>query len=296
VERATQTPVRTPTRDTDKSRRKTQDELVAMVVGADPPPASTRKGRDSTDGLSSLGTSVGKALALLDALGAGGLSLGVSELARRVDLPKSTAFRLLSCLEEGGYVVRRAREYSLGRRLFELGNQIAYCQPSGLRDIALPFLSDLYERTHQTVHLAILDGVDVLYLEKLFGHQSTKSPSHVGRRVPATCCGLGKAILAFSSPAVVDEVIAHGLPPRTRYTISINQLFLQELAQIREQGVAFDREEVALGLTCVAAPILHGDRAIAAISVTGSTTRFDPTSIVPAIRQVAAEISDRVHY
>jgi DNA-binding IclR family transcriptional regulator len=265
------------------------------VVGADSPLPSAANQRERPDALGSLGTSVGKALALLDALGAGGLSLGVSELARRVDLPKSTAFRLLSCLEDGGYVVRRAREYSLGRRLFELGNQIAYCQPSGLRDIALPFLSDLYERTHQTVHLAILDGVDVLYLEKLFGHQSTKSPSHVGRRVPAACCGLGKAMLAFSSPAVVDQVVAHGLRPRTRYTISVTQLFLEELELIRQQGVAFDREEVALGLTCVAAPILHGGRAIAAISVTGSTTRFDPTSIVPAVRQVAAEISERVH-
>ena len=92
---------------------------------------------------SSLGTSVGKALALLDALGSGSLSLGVSELARRADLPKSTAFRLLACLAEAGFVDRLGSEYCLGRRLFELGSQISYCRPRGLRDVALPFLMRL---------------------------------------------------------------------------------------------------------------------------------------------------------
>lgn len=263
-------------------------------VVEDVPKLSSVQERHRAERLPSLATSVGKALALLNALGADGHSLGVSELARRVDVPKSTAFRLLACLENDGYVVRRGREYSLGRRLFELGNQIGYCQPSGLRDIALPFLSELYERTHQTIHLAVLDGIDVLYLEKLFGHQATKSPSHVGRRVPAACSGLGKAMLAYSSPAVIDAVLRNGLRPRTHHTISVKQLFLQELAEIREKGVAFDREEVALGLTCVAAPILKGEHAVAAISVTGSTARFDPTSLVATVRRVADAISQRV--
>src|SRR5439155_11817975 len=94
----------------------------------------TAEPSDSEGRLSALSTSVGKALALLDALGSGAASLGVSELARRADLPKSTAFRLLACLEDAGYVDRIGTEYCLGRRLFELGNQIVYCQPSGLRD------------------------------------------------------------------------------------------------------------------------------------------------------------------
>ena len=238
---------------------------------------------------------MGKALALLDALGRGAPFVGVSELARDAHLPKSTAFRLLARLEEAGYVDRRGTEYCLGRRLFELGNQIAYCRPAGLRDVALPYLSELYERTHQIVHLAVLEGVDVLYLEKLFGHGHTKAPSHVGRRVPAACCGLGKALLAFGSPESVREVLAKGLEPRTLYTIASHQLFIEELTRIREQGVAYDREEVALGLTCIAAPILKGGQAVAAVSVSGPTSRFDPASMVHPVRRAASAIAERLH-
>ena len=238
-----------------------------------------------------LGTSVGKALALLDALGAGSPSLGVSELARRVDLPKSTAFRLLACLEKAGYVGRLGTEYHLGQRLFELGNQIAPCRPKGLRDIALPFMSDLVERSQQTVHLAVLDGVDVLYLEKLFGHRATRAPSRVGGRVPAACCGLGKAMLAHSSPALVNEVLSTGLERRTPYTISMRRLFVEELAEIRRVGLAFDREEAVLGLTCVAAPILKDGAAVAALSVTGPTVSFDPTDLASRLRLTATAIA-----
>jgi len=244
--------------------------------------------------LAALSTSVGKALALLDALGSGAASLGVSELSRRADLPKSTAFRLLACLEEAGYVDRIGTEYCLGRRLFELGNQIAFCQPSGLRDAALPYLSELYERTHHTVHLAVLDGVDVLYLEKLYGHDPTKSPSHVGRRVPAACCGLGKAMLAFGSAKSVHEVIGRGLERRTPYTIADPKLFLDELKRVREDGVAYDREEVVLGLTCVAAPILKNDVAVAAVSVSGPTSRYDPATMANPVRRAANAIAQRL--
>jgi DNA-binding IclR family transcriptional regulator len=218
----------------------------------------------------------------------------VSELARRADLPKSTAFRLLACLEEAGYVDRMGTAYCLGRRLFELGNQIAYCQPSGLRDIALPYLCELYERAHHIVHLAVLDGVDVLYLEKLFGHDPTKAPSHVGRRVPAACCALGKAMLAFGPPQSVRDVIEKGLQRRTPYTIAYPKLFLDELARVRKDGVAYDREEVALGLTCVAAPVLRGERAVAAVSVSGPTGRFDPATMVNPVRKAAAAIADQL--
>ena len=149
--------------------------------------------------------------------------MGVSELARGPTCPSQPPSGCLSCLEEAGYVDRRGTEYCLGRRLFELGNQIAYCRPMGLRDVALPYLSELYERTHHIVHLAVLEGVDVLYLEKLFGHDPTRAPSHVGRRVPAACCGLGKAMLAFSSPRRSErscpEVSTGERPTRSRTAV-----------------------------------------------------------------------------
>lgn len=247
---------------------------------------------DSTDRRD---TSIGKALALLEAFSGEVPSMGVSELARRAGVPKSTAHRLLCFLEGSGYVERVGTNFRLGRRLFELGNSIAFCRPRGLRDVALPYLTDLYERTHQVVHLAVLDGTDVLYLEKLFGHRQVRTPSHVGGRVPATCCGLGKALLAFGDPAAVDAAIAAGLRPRTPYTLASETLFRAELAHIRRDGVAYDREEVALGLTCVAAPIRKHGATIAAVSLAGPSGAFDPTQHAAAVRRAAVAIAADYH-
>jgi IclR family transcriptional regulator, KDG regulon repressor len=242
-----------------------------------------------------LDTSIGKALALLDAFTDDVPSMGASELARRAGVPKSTAHRLLCFLEGSGYVERAGTSFRLGRRLFELGNHIAYCRPRGLRDVALPYLTDLYERSHQVVHLAVLDGTDVLYLEKLFGHRHVRMPSHVGGRVPATCCGLGKALLAFGDTAAVDAAIAAGLRPRTPYTLASETLFRAELAHIRREGVAYDREEVALGLTCVAAPVRKQGAAVAAVSLAGRSGAFDPTKLATAVRRAAAAIAAEYH-
>ena len=242
-----------------------------------------------------LDTSIGKALALLDAFTEEMPSLGASELARRAGVPKSSAHRILLFLEANGYVERVGTNFRLGRRLFELGNHIAYCRPRGLRDIALPYLTDLYERSHQVVHLAVLDGIDVLYLEKLFGHRHVRTPSHVGGRVPATCCGLGKALLAFNGSGAVDQAIAAGLRPRTPYTLASETLFRADLAQIRREGVAYDRVEVAVGLTCVAAPVLKNGVAVAAVSVAGSSGEFDPTQHAAAVRRAALAIAAEYH-
>lgn len=237
-----------------------------------------------------IGTSVGKALALLSAFGSDD-ALGVTELARRTGLSKSTAHRLLAVLEQWSLVDRQGSRYCLGTRLFELGHQVPHRRAPSLRDVALPYLEDLYELTHETVHLAVIDRTDVLYVEKLYGHNYATSPSKVGGRIPAYCAGLGKAILAFSSPALVRQVIAEGLRARTPYTIVVPSLLIDELREIRRQGVAFDREEVTLGLTCIAAPVLDvAGNAVAAVSVSGATRRFDPRSIARAVREAADAI------
>lgn len=241
-----------------------------------------------------LATSVGKALALLSAFDSTTATLGVTELARRVRLPKSTAFRLLSTLESSGFVERRGTGYCVGHRLFELGNLTPNCRPRNLRDVALPYMVELLEVTHQTVHLAVLDGTDVLYLEKLFEHANVPSPSYVGGRVPARCSGIGKAMLAFAGPEVLRRVLDEPVERRTPYTMVSPGLFLEELGRARRDGVAFDREEVRLGLTCVGAPIRHRDGTIAGISVAGATGRFDPERAVNGLRRAAAAITQQL--
>jgi IclR family transcriptional regulator, KDG regulon repressor len=240
------------------------------------------------------GTSVGKAIALLEAFDRPG-GIGVSELSRSAGLPKSTAYRLLQILEEWQFIERAGRRYRLGSRLFELGNRVPYCTPRSLRDIAHPFLEELYELSHETVHLAVLNGTDVLYLEKLYGHNPVRSPSYIGGRVPAYSTALGKAMLAFSNADLVTQVVSGELLPRTPHTLVLPRLFLEQLRLIKAAGVAFDREEASIGLTCVAAPILDKlNQPVAAISISGATCRFRPDEYAAAVRRAALAIRGRL--
>jgi DNA-binding IclR family transcriptional regulator len=239
---------------------------------------------------SELGTSVGKAMALLTAFDRS-TPLGVSELSRKADVTKSTAHRLLAVLEELGLVHREGSRYRLGTKLFELGNQVAYCCPSSLREVAHPYLDELHQTSRQTTHLAILDGSDVLYLDKLFGHDHVRTSSHVGGRAPAHCTALGKVLLAHASSPLLTLADAP-LVRRTRYTIVQPSLLKEQLDEAKTRGVAFDYEEAAIGLTCVAAPLRNRKGSIvAAISVSGSTTGFDPTRLATRVSDVAAAIS-----
>ncbi|MBO0843242.1 MAG: IclR family transcriptional regulator [Nocardioides sp.] len=236
-------------------------------------------------------TSVTKALILLDAFRRVGPVAGVSDLARATGLPKSTAFRLLNQLAAAGFLNRQGTDYHLAQHVFELGNCVPACSPGDLRSIAAPFLSDLFASTRTVVHLAVLDGTDVLYLDKIQGSTRVNVPTVVGGRLPASCSALGKAMLPFGHKDVIERILAEGLKRRTRRSVAAPGLFLSELQQVRQHGVAFDREEAAPGLTCVAAPIIWKGHAIAAISTSGPTGRFDPAAVASRLKKAANEIS-----
>jgi len=205
----------------------------------------------------SLGTSVGKALAVLDAFRGGGALLGVSQVAERAHIPKSTAHRLLSVLVDHGYVDRVDARYQLGRAAFELGNMVAECRPRNLRSIAIPYMTDLYRTYDATVHLALLDALDVLYVEKIYGHNGVDVPSQIGGRVPALCTALGKAMLAFSDDATVTHALSIRVPRLTVKTMTNPSILRAALNRAREFGVAHDNEGSSLGVHCVAAPIMR---------------------------------------
>lgn len=236
--------------------------------------------------------SVMKALQLLDAFRGAGPTLGVSEIARRAGVPKSTAFRLLTHLEHGGYVERSGRDYCLGRHLFELGNSVPLCRSRGLLTIAAPHLGQLFVRVQKVVHLAVLEGIEVVYLDKIYGPGTVQVTTRVGGRMPAACSSLGKAMLAFSDRDTIDHVLRTGLTRRTRYSVADPAQFLRQLARIRGEGVAYDREEVQLGLVCAAAPVRGADgRAVAAVSVSSQPLRFDLNVVAAEVRRTAAAIS-----
>jgi DNA-binding IclR family transcriptional regulator len=239
-------------------------------------------------------TAVDKALVLLRSLAEHDRDVGVSELARRARLTKSTTFRLLGILQRNELVERVGSNYRLGTQLFDIGNRVYGPTPQMLQERLLPHLADLYELTHETVHLAVLHRTEIVYVNKIHGHRAARSPSRIGARLPAYCTAVGKALLAFDHDAA-EAAVAAGLPALTEYTLADADRFRAELRRIRRDGIAYDRQEATLGLTCVAVPVMGPlGRPVAALSVAGADHRFDPSRYAGALRRVAHEAARAV--
>jgi DNA-binding IclR family transcriptional regulator len=237
-------------------------------------------------------SSVAKAATLLIAFNRTGGGATLTELAREAGIPKSTAHRLLGTLRDAGLVDRNGMDWYLRWPMVRLGALALRGGAGTMREVALPYMAELYEESHENIHLAMLEGPEVVYLEKVYGHHSTPSPSRVGHRVPAHVSALGKAILAYSAEDCVRRVIADGLRPMTPHSIVGPRILLRQLEAVRREGVAFDREESRQGLACCAAPILSpSGRPVAAISVAGSAQRLRLDVIAPKVRAAAQQIA-----
>lgn len=230
-----------------------------------------------------------RGLSILDAFGPDDREVSLTQIAQRVGLPKSTAHRLVSDLIAWGGLERSEGGIRLGMRLFELGRSVPVQRDIG--NVAMPFLHDLYDVTGKTVNLAVLDKGEIVYVEKL---ESPGSPtvSRPGGRLPLHCTALGKAMLAFSPPSVSDEAIQAGLTSLTERSITSVAVFRRELAAVRTSRLAFDREEVAPGLFCIATPIFDGGGALAgAISVSSLDSILSAKTLGPAMLTIAMALS-----
>ncbi|SFI78039.1 MULTISPECIES: IclR family transcriptional regulator [Microbacterium] len=232
-------------------------------------------------------TAVDKAISVVTAFGRDAhVGVGVSELARRSNLSKSTTFRLLGMLERNGVVERAGTAYRLGRVIQELGAMTSTPDHERIRDLFTPFLADLYEATHLTVQLAVLNGTNVVYLNKLEGHNRLRTPSRIGGRMPAYCTAVGKLLLAYESEAL-EATLAAPRPAWTPSTIVDETQLRSELWQVRQRGVSIDRGESLESLSCLAAPIMGTDgKPIAALSVSGDAATFRPEVFDNVIRRV----------
>ncbi|WP_432835646.1 IclR family transcriptional regulator [Dactylosporangium sp. CA-092794] len=231
-----------------------------------------------------------RAAAILGAFDAVHRELTLATLVARSGLPRSTAHRTADKMLRLGWLDKPADRYRIGNRLFELSGLAPIRHV--LREAVLPFLQDLYNATRTTVQLGVLSGTDVLIVEKIGGHRPMTMLSQVGGLIPAHCSGLGRAILAYSDPTTVDAVIASGLNRRTPRTITSPTALRRELAEIPAHGLAIDREEGNVGVSCVAAPIFGPLGAVAAaLSVTGPTGLVRPDRAGPAVRLAAAAAS-----
>lgn len=221
---------------------------------------------------------------VLDAFdGPGRLTL--AQIVRRTGLPRSSAHRMLERLVQLRWLRRSGRDYELGMRLVELGS-LAVHQDRLVR-AAGPLLGELHRATGLVAHLAVLDGPDVVYLDKVGDRMADAIPTRVGSRQPAHCTAVGKAILAYrDDDAQVDLQVR-----KTKYSVATSSQLAAELAKVRAHGVAFEREESLPGFGCVAAPIGGPGEAVAAVSVCGPMNRmmFDQRLTAP-VRMTAMGI------
>jgi IclR family transcriptional regulator, KDG regulon repressor len=225
-------------------------------------------------------SSVGNAARLLKAFSDREYEIGISNLARRLGLGKSTVHRLASTLVDAELLERNPETgaYRLGLALFDLGMLVR--RKMSFVNEARPYLRALMERTGESVHLTVLDHAAVLYVNNIASPQAIRMQSNLGARVPAHCCSEGKVLLAHADAEVVEQVIAGGLLPRTPKTIVRAQQLRHELAGVRSRGYALDDEELELGLRSAAAPVRdHRGHVIAALSIAGPVQRVSKKTL-----------------
>ncbi|MGN9757971.1 IclR family transcriptional regulator [Streptomyces sp. SD31] len=230
-----------------------------------------------------------KAAVILECFSPSGGPYRLSELSERTGLPKPTVHRLAADLVRLGWLERSGPQYRLGAKLFELGSLVPH--RLDLRETALPFLQDLFEATRETVHLGVREGAEVVYLERIHGHEALRLPSRIGGSLPLTCTGVGKALLAFSGAELMEEVLSRPLPSLTPYSITDPARLRMALEKVQVSGLAYEEQEAAPGVSCIAAPVFAGGTAVAALSVAVPRSRFSPAQLAPAVRTAALGLS-----
>lgn len=237
---------------------------------------------------------VGKALGLLDLLADHPDGLGVSQLARLAGYPVTTTHRLLASLQRGGFVRGEDGRYSLGLRLFELGQRVSHAR--GFSGVALPVMQRVTARTREPTLMSVLDGARQLYVHYVEGPQQvqiTGTPGHLG---PVHCTSMGKCLIAFQPPEARRRLLAEAeLTPFTPHTISDREALAAEVSLVRERGWAVADEEHEVGIRAIGVPVLGADgHAVAALSTAAPAYRTDMEALrafLPALRDAAAELA-----
>ena len=250
--------------------------------------------------------SLERGLAILSVFGSSRPSIGVSELSRELSLSRSTTHRYISTLTALGYLRqdRDTKRYGLGPRVLDLG--FAAINSMDVRELSVPHLQQLSDETGFTVNMAILDGSDVVYIERCRtsrpGQRVIDLNLHVGSRLPAYCTAMGKVLLAYLPGERLEEILDHAdLTARGPNTITDQGALRVELARIRETGIAVNNEELAYGLRSIAAPIhARSGEVVAALNLAVHRSMVSMDDLIagfgPVVKRTAAAISAEVGY
>ena len=228
-----------------------------------------------------------RAVDILQVLAEDSRELSAAEVAERLSLHKSTIHRLLTVLDQHRLIRRNGEtgRYSLGLRLFEFGTRAV--RGLQLRDTSQPHLDQLARDTGETAHICVFDRTEMVSIAYAEGPRSLRMPATVGRRTPAYCSAVGKAMLAFLPKSVIDVV--GSLRACTEKTLVTREALLADLRQVRIRGYAVDNEEVEEGLRCVGAPVWnYTGKVVAAISVAGPAFRITKSRVPAVARAVLA--------
>lgn len=241
---------------------------------------------------------LGKAVTVLETVALSERPMRFTDVLAVSGQPRGTLHRQLSHLvQEGLLELRPDHAYVPGLRLLKLAS--ASWARNEFRAVAAPFLEALHGETGETVHLGVLRGREIIYLDKVESRQAVRMNSQIGNASPAYCTGVGKAALSMLDAAALDAILEgmdfHSFTPQT---ITDRTALLAELSRIRESGIAFDREEHEPGIRCVAAPVVDSGRGlVAGVSVTGPAYRVGPEQLeawAPSVRKAARAIMEEL--
>jgi DNA-binding IclR family transcriptional regulator len=246
-------------------------------------------------------TSVDRTIAILEAVAGRVTGLSNAEISRKLEIPKSSASYILRTLEKHGYL-RREREsgkYRLGLKLLNLGRSAL--NGVDAREVALPIMRHLVEHVHITSHLAILDGTQAVYVERVESPGFVKMDTWIGRRMEIYSTSVGKALAAHLPEAQVLAMLRErGMKRRTPTTLTNPTRYMRELEGVRERGYALDDEENSVGVRCVAAPVFNAAGEIeAALNITGTTQQVNKETlprIIDLVKESARRISTQLGY
>ncbi len=224
----------------------------------------------------SFSTTVTKAMSIVDILAdKAEVGIGLNELSLKIGMPKSSTHRYMATLLSVGLAEKNGEDrFRLGSKVIELAG--SFLANSDLRSASQSTMDELAEKTGETIHLAVPSGTGIVYIAKIESKHALGMSSHIGTRLPMYCTSLGKAILAFSSPDLLNSVLSETLEARTPKTITSPEELKTELVSVFSQGFALDNEENEPGICCVGAPIIdYSGKAIAAISISGPRERMN---------------------
>lgn len=241
-----------------------------------------------------------KALSIIETLSDVGEPVGVSELCKMLDIPKTSAFFILNTLEQHQYIIKTDDgKYRLGTRFISIG--LSVLSKIDIRKVAKPFMEELLKETDFTVHLAVLDHNEAMYVEKVENHAFVKFSTYIGQRLPLHASGVGKAMAAQMTDAQLESLFNEvGLSSKTENTVTSPKDFRSMLEVTRTNGYAIEDEEGEYGIRCIGAPILgHDGKLIGAISVTAIRSEL-PIQEIPhvgeKVKATALRISNQMGY